>query len=122
VYLPFSAYIFKSVMAYQDQLLAEYSISFVLKEDFQDLVLVKATRDVGPQALGGKPTSDAEALYSTTDLSKVRQQADGKITEQALMDYFSKLKNAADVRLVKLVKLTRQSETEKKKGEVNFGE
>jgi hypothetical protein len=108
VYLPFSAYIFKCVMAYQKQLLAEYSISFVLEEEFDLLVFVQATVDC--EETGGKSPQEAVKQYSTTDLHKLEQQADEKIVVEQLKKYFKKLPNAANVRLVKLTRQSSQSE------------
>jgi hypothetical protein len=124
VYLPFNAYIFKSVMAYQAELLAEYDISFVQKNDFEALLLVRATKDLLPEDLGGKSALNDEGKYTTTDLNQIRQHADAKITEKDLVMYFNQLATSGDVRLVKLTRLLEtetETETKVKVGAIVFG-
>jgi hypothetical protein len=121
VYLPFSPYVFKSVMTYEDELLAEYNISFVLSDEFKKLLFIEALREIPDSALGGKTMSSDIENYCCTTLQEIQQQADGKITKEKLVDYFGKIKNDKDVRLIKLTRHQLDTEELKGKGKICFG-
>jgi hypothetical protein len=121
VYLPCTAYVFKCVMTYEVQLLKNYNISFVPENDFKKLLLVQATKALSLGDLAGKDAASSEELYCTTDLAKIREEADSNITEGDLVDYFGKIKNAKDVRLIKLTRHQLDTEERKGKGKIFFG-
>jgi hypothetical protein len=111
VYLPFSPYVFKCVMAYLGELLAEYSISFVRKDEFKKLAFVPVATNTDEQH-EGKNAENEELLRCTTDLARIKLQADCYITKENLVESLNKVQNWEEVRLIRL---TRQSE-----GEINY--
>jgi hypothetical protein len=108
IYLPFSAYVFKCVTTYREKLLKEYIISFVLEDEFKQLLLVKSTQTLSTAELAGKGAAKSEKLYCTTTVNLIEEQADAHITKENLVKHLNEIRNKKEIEDVRLIKLTRR--------------